>query len=454
MSLALYFILITLLSQLHFAFSDSPNPLGLSIRATIDDSPGSPLYQIENLTIAGRVERLINISNARVNYLNSNLHKNAKPNPDNIRIGIYRDFLFYAVGFTIGSQQHPVKLLLDTGGGLIWTQCQPCSHTCFPQRLPMFDPRLSSTYSKLPCSHQFCQGPNRIYDCVSGQCVYNVSYCGGSWTAGIASFESFQFPMSSGHMGSFNNIIFGCSYQSSDFAFKNNEISGIFGLGMSPDSMVTQFAPVIQSRFSYCLIPFPDAMPRPLILRFGEDIPQRPHLQSALMWQVQLSPIFYYLELLDITVANHRIGFHPDTFRIRPDGSGGLFIDSGALFSFIDTNTVGINAYETVMQVYQAYYGSRGLRRIRGTLGFELCYETPPSYRDYASITFHLNGADYTVPGIYGHFTLSGHGFCVAIIKGTASILGAWHQQNKRIIYDRNRALIQFGDEQCVNDVL
>ncbi|OMP04483.1 Aspartic peptidase [Corchorus olitorius] len=111
-------------------------------------------------------------------------------------------------------------------------------------------------------------------------------YGGGSWAAGVASLESFHFPMSGSQMGSFNNVIFGCSIEgSNDFGFKGSEISGIFGLGKSQVSMATQFASLIQSRFSYCFIPFTDAMPSQLILRFGEDIPQPPRLQSTLILQ-------------------------------------------------------------------------------------------------------------------------------------------------------------------------
>ncbi|OMP04485.1 Peptidase A1 [Corchorus olitorius] len=452
MSLALQFILITLLFQFQFAITSTSNPSGLSIKATVHNSPQSPLYQIENLTIAERVEKLIKITKSRVNYLESVSYQNAKLTPNNIHIGIYREDLFYAVGFTMGSQRQ-VKLLLDTGGGLTWTQCQPCRR-CFHQTLPIFDPRLSSTYGTVPCDHPYCEGPYSLYDCENGLCVYDAQYGGGASTNGVASFESFQFLMSDGSIRSFSNVIFGCSYESSDFAYKNTDISGIFGLNTSPDSMSSQFSPLINSRFSYCFIPFFDAIPRPLVLRFGEDIPQPPHLQSTLLLWVTSRPHLYFLELLDITVANHRIGFQPDTFQIRPDGSGGMFIDSGCLFSLIDTNTIGINAYQTVMRVFRAYYGSRGLQRTQSVMGFELCYEIPPTYNDFASITFHFNGADYTVDGENGHLVLSER-FCVAIGKKAGkSVLGAWQQQNKRIIYDRSMGVLQFADEQCINDVL
>ncbi|XVF03949.1 hypothetical protein REPUB_Repub05bG0037700 [Reevesia pubescens] len=263
----------------------------------------------------------------------------------------------------MGSQQHPVKLLMDTRGGQIWTQCQPCKN-CFPQNLAIYDPRVSTTYGKLPCDHPLCHGDGRRYNCVDG----------------------------------------------------------IFGLSMAPESMLTQFSHLIQARFSYCFVPFSDVIPHPLVL----------------------------------SVANHRLGFPPYTFHVRTNGLGGCFIDSGALFTTIDSDTLGVNAYEIVLSVFEAYYGSRYLqRKTTGTPeGFDLCYDHPSFYNDFATITFHFNGADYTVDGQYVHVFDPGF-FCVGIMRGNfGTVLGAWHQQNKRIIYDVGMGALEFADEQCVNDVL
>ena len=88
-----------------------------------------------------------------------------------------------------------------------------------------------------------------------------------------------------------------------------------------------------------------------------------------------------------------------------------------------------------------------------GPKDFELRYVYPPNYHDFAAITFHFNGADYTVDGQYGHL-FGPDFFCVAIIGGKmGTIIGAWHQQNKRIIYERRAGALRFADEQCVNDV-
>ena len=222
--------------------------------------------------------------------------------------------------------------------------------------------------------------------------------------------------------------------------------------------MASQFSPLTQARFSYCLVPFRDAIPNPIILRFGEDIPQLPpgQVQTTLFVNPPPRSYLYYLELLDISVGNHRLGFPPNTFKIRPDGSGGCYIDSGAFISQIDFNTFGVNAYEEVLAVFEAYYGSRKLQRTTIFQGLELCYENPANYHDFAAITFHFNGADYSVDGEYGHLFDPVKGlFCVGFLRGKkATVLGALHQQNKRIIYDGGIHGLQFTDEQCINDVL
>ncbi|KAK8519884.1 hypothetical protein V6N12_003851 [Hibiscus sabdariffa] len=428
-----------------FSFSAS-SPTGLSLRASVDDSPGSPLYRIESLSIDARIQRFINITNARASYLHM-----VRVDPDSIRFPVVRDAFWYAVEFTIGSQQHRVKLLLDTGSGLTWTQCLPCQN-CFPQRLPIFNPRSSTSYALLSCDHPLCQGTDSPFECEDGRvCVYNARYAGGSFTGGLASVETFHFPAGQHRMGSYPDIIYGCSHASHAIFFQNTDVSGIFGLSKAPESFITQFS---ASRFSYCFAPFDNALPHPLILKFRDDVPRLPPplVRTTLFVQVP-GDTHFHLELLDISVAQHRIGFPADTFQVRPDRTGGCIIDSGALITVIDANTPGVNAYVEVMRVFEAYYGSKGLVRIPPRQDLELCYQLPPTYKDFATLTFHFNGADYTVAGKFVNIFFP-DSFCVAILDSNfATMLGAWQQQNKRIIHDLGMGALQFSDEICINDV-
>ncbi|KAK6269665.1 hypothetical protein POUND7_006770 [Theobroma cacao] len=95
-------------------------------------------------------------------------------------------------------------------------------------------------------------------------------------TKGVASFESFQFPVDNVHTRVIHDMVFGCSKDNQNFDFSNGEISGILGLSSAPNSLANQLASkgISTRRFSYCLVPFTDALVRPSVLRFGDDIPR------------------------------------------------------------------------------------------------------------------------------------------------------------------------------------
>ncbi|XP_004297903.1 PREDICTED: aspartic proteinase nepenthesin-2-like [Fragaria vesca subsp. vesca] len=307
----------------------------------------------------------------------------------------------------VGTPATGVFLLLDTGGGLIWTQCLPCLN-CYPQRTPMFDSSKSSTYQKLPCSHPFCQGDHPLYQCVSNECVYNINYGGGASTAGIASIETFTFPVDTATTVRLGPVVFGCSKYTKNVQFaKGGAISGILGLSLSPDSLASQLGAVTQKRFSYCLVPFTQAQQAPSLVRFGDDIP---HPSS----NIQITPFvptpgshYFQLNLLDISVGFNKLGLPPGTFAVAPDGSGGCIIDSGALIPQINQNVVGgINAYRKVMFAFQSFYNSfQQLTRIgKVPQGFALCYKYPPDFNQFTTMTYHFEDADYTVDSKYVNF--------------------------------------------------
>lgn len=109
-------------------------------------------------------------------------------------------------------------------------------------------------------------------------------------------------------------------------------------------------------------------------------------------------------------------------------GTRGFFIDSGALISQLDQNANGRNTYREVMRAFQNYYDSLHLTRIgRVPEGFQLCYSYTPQFTQFASMTYHFEGANYVVDPRYVNFYNheAGH-FCVAMMPGNRkSILGA-----------------------------
>lgn len=452
-------VIILFLIAISAFYQTHSKPNGFSLKIIPRDSPESPLYP-GNLTTLERIERLIKFSQARARYVELTSSPNATTlyHPDNIRLTLLRDNFFYIVQVGVGTPMTKVFLLLDTGGGLIWTQCQPCLN-CYPQKSPMFDSRQSSTYHKLPCSHPFCQGDRALYKCVNDDCVYNINYGGGGSTAGIASMERFTFPVDLATTRQIDQIIFGCAKYSQNIQFaKSGIISGILGMSLSPDSLASQLSDVTQKRFSYCLVPFTQAQQAPSVVRFGDDIP---HPSS----NIQITPFvptpgshYFNLNLLDISVGFRKLGFPPGTFKARADGSGGCIIDSGALIPQINQNAEGgRNAYREVMGAFQQHYEvTFKLKRVgKVPQGFALCYQYTQDFKQFTSMTYHFEDADYIVDPKYVNFyDEQGGYFCVALLPGGGkSILGAWHQQNMRVTYNGNINSLQFSVETCANDI-
>ncbi|KAK0601114.1 hypothetical protein LWI29_021362 [Acer saccharum] len=457
-----------MVSQFYFITS-KPTTTGFSLKLIPRDSPESPLYP-RNLTKLERIQRIIHFSKARAAYLDAVSFPNATFNTDSISLQLLRDGFFYMFQVGIGNPPLNVFLLMDTGGGLIWTQCQPCQN-CYIQRFPIYYLAASSSYHQLPCDH-----PRSL-----------SSYGGGSKTKGIASLESFTFANSR----VVDNMIFGCSNDNQNIQFAQpgdgGAISGIMGLGFSPDSLVSQLSTEIKKQFSYCLVPFTEAMTAPSVVRFGIDIPRPPgNLQTTRFITPPPPPpgsFYYQLNLIDISVSPCRLGFSQDLFRIREDGTGGvpapsildqpfkqhpsfrripggstigLFIDSGVPITRIAQHTNGVDAYDVVMRAFEEYYDSKHLHR-RGRRGaFRSCYNKQPGFDAFPTLTYHFQGADYVVDGKNVDFNYNYEGFfCVGIVPGAGvSILGAVHMQSMRIIHDGNIGAVQFYPENCADEHL
>ncbi|KAL5735992.1 hypothetical protein ACOSQ2_030780 [Xanthoceras sorbifolium] len=450
------FLWLVLFSKFHFSAS---KPSGFRFQLIPRDSPQSPLY-LGNLTQAERIERMIKFTHAKatsyVNFLSTN--QNATLHPDNIYVPIIRDdVLYYAGQVGIGTPPRMVWLMIDTGGGLIWTQCEPCIN-CFHQNYALFNSQASSTYEKLPCNHYLCSGPNSRFKCVNGECVYDFKYGGGN-TKGVASLDSFVFKDMNAPPSIMTKIIFGCSNDNRNFLFaERGLISGILGLSFSPDSLLNQIFGQVNRRFSYCMAPLTEGLARPLYLRFAEDIPQPTGVINRTPFARGPAIKYYMLNLLDISINSNRLNFPPGTFRkIRGGTTNGFVIDSGAPNSMIDQRTNGVNAYQVVMNNIQQHYDSFGLqRRDPPSTGpsYKLCYNDKQGFNQHPTMTFNFQDADYVVEGRFMniHFDEGGF-FCVTILPGNGvSILGAHHQQNMRIIYDCNLYQLQFYPENCVND--
>ncbi|KAK2640142.1 hypothetical protein Ddye_027937 [Dipteronia dyeriana] len=455
-SVAALFLCLVIFSKFHFSASKS---VGFRLKLIPRDSPESPLYP-GNLTKLERFQRSVYFSHARANYMTSvsTTNRNATLKPDNIVVHMAYDDGYYIGEVGIGTPPVPVLLVVDTGGGQIWTQCEPCEN-CFPQDSPRYDSRASSTYQRLPCEHPFCSGDHPLYQCVDNVCVYGTTYYAGSVTKGFASVESFFFnDIDGGSDIVASPVIFGCSHISLNFKFaEGRQISGIMGLNLSPDSLLSQLGDGIDNRFSYCMPPSSEAT-APLILRFGNDIPYDTGMIQTTSFFTVPGMHYYMLSLLDISINSIRLHFPPGTFdrSVEHSTTAGFVIDSGAPLTLIDEHTNHVNAYKVLTDALKLYYVSYGLQEKVFAGSDEICYDEKPDFYEHPTITYHFVGADYTVDSRFVSTRFVGHQpnyFCINIIKGSGvSILGANDQQNRRIIYDNNMNSIQFFPEECAHD--
>ncbi|KAK2639576.1 hypothetical protein Ddye_027371 [Dipteronia dyeriana] len=131
----------------------------------------------------------------------------------------------------------------------------------------------------------------------------------------------------------------------------------------------------------------------PSVVRFGIDIPWPPgNLQTTRFITPPPPPpgsFYYQLNLIDISVGPHRLGFSQDLFRIREDG---------VPITRIAQHTNGVDVY-VVMRVFEEYYDSKHLHR-RGQRGaFRSCYDEQPGFGAFPTLTYHFQGANYVVDG-------------------------------------------------------
>ncbi|KAM0941820.1 putative nepenthesin [Dioscorea sansibarensis] len=131
---------------------------------------------------------------------------------------------------------------------------------CFnqPLTIPFYNPKRSSSFSKLPCKDTLCQA-SQTFQCTP-DCEYKYDYTGG-FSQGVRGTETMTF----GGTEEISGVAFGCG-NSNTFVVPNG--SGIVGLGRGPLSLISQLS---IKQFSYCLPSF--ANPLKVILYL---VPKQP----------------------------------------------------------------------------------------------------------------------------------------------------------------------------------
>ncbi|KAJ0091590.1 hypothetical protein Patl1_12635 [Pistacia atlantica] len=177
------------------------------------------------------------------------------------------------------AQGQDVSLLLDTGSGLAWTQCKPCTKHCFKQR-----------------------GDDA--GCISSKCAYYIDYVDSAYTNGLWSTEKLTLTNGANTLV-IDGYNLGCGFNNSAAAGDDQGLegaSGILGLDRSTLSFISQMPASFNKHFSYCLS---SSGSSPGYITFGktaEDIKDFP----LVLGNVQQRGIDVHYD-----VANGRLGFAP-----------------------------------------------------------------------------------------------------------------------------------------------
>ncbi|GER29154.1 eukaryotic aspartyl protease family protein [Striga asiatica] len=166
--------------------------------------------------------------------------------------------------------------------------------------------------------------------------------------------------------------------------YQSPVFSGILGMDKLPSSLISRVRENVKGRYSYCLHQGNG------LLRFGDDIPQ---VTKDYKTTKILDPSYngMYVDLTDISVAGKQLGLSPSMFS---HANGGFIIDTGTQFTVLKRQ-----AYDKVIKAFVDYYANR-LKRVQ-MREWDLCYKHNSSMRSYASMTFHLQGADYVTSDLF-----------------------------------------------------
>lgn len=336
---------------------------------------------------------------------------------------------------SIGTPPLSYPAVLDTGSDLIWTQCKPCSK-CYKQPTPIFDPKKSSTFSKLSCSSNLCSAlPSST--CNDG-CQYMYSYGDYSTTQGILGSETFTF---GDNKVSVNNIGFGCGEDNEGEGFE--QASGLVGLGRGPLSLVSQLK---EPKFSYCLTSMDDSKNSVLLLGSLANVKKPVTTVTTPLLKNPIQPSFYYLSLEGISVGDTQLSIEKSTFEVNDDGSGGMIIDSGTTITYIEESAFGALKKEFISQTKLPLDKS-------DSTGLDVCFSLPSGKTEVEipKVIFHFKGGDLELPA--DNYMIADSSLGVACLAMGASngmsIFGNVQQQNILVNHDLQKETISFVPTQC-----
>lgn len=338
--------------------------------------------------------------------------------------------LEYVLELSVGTPPVLYPFLLDTGSGLIWTQCKPCSK-CIKQPTPLFDPSKSSTFSLLPCSNKQCQALDQK-NCTKKHCMYYYSYADGTNSYGSLASDTFTLGTNSELKV---HVAFGCgNINGGDL----NNSSGIAGFSRAETSFVSQLG---VSGFSYCMT---DDINEKSPLRFGTQEEIYKGIVAPVQTSKFINPLpgyetLYFVAMTGITVGTKQLSIPKSVF------AQGTIVDSGTAFTQLPE--VAFTKLE------KALFANLKLTVANSTAGLD-CFSSrsiPPSQVKVPKVILHFQGIDMKLPRENYIVDMDDEGvLCFSMMKADSfGILGNTQQINMQVLYDLKNSRLAVAPNQC-----
>ncbi|CAL8995949.1 unnamed protein product [Prunus brigantina] len=381
---------------------------------------------------------------ARVNSIHSRLNHNNKdpltqsaaatlPAKSGVVIGSGN----YIVTVSLGTPAKQLSLIFDTGSDLTWTQCQPCTGSCYKQTEPIFDPSLSASYKNISCTTAACtqlssSGIQHRCSASTSACLYATGYGDKSFTIGVFGSEKLALTPTD----VFEGFLFGCGLDNEGL-FSGS--AGLLGLGRSYTSLVEQTANKYNRFFSYCL---PSTSSSTGHLTFGHGGSANGVQFTKLITSSQ-SESFYGLGLAGIKVGGRQLSIAPSVF-----SSSGTIIDSGTVITRLPAT-----AYASLRGAFR-----EAMKKYKLTKSFSLldtCYDISGlNTFSYPKIAFVFGDGltvDLDATGIL--LLISPSQVCLAFAgnmdDSDFGIIGNVQQKRLEVVYDVVGGKVGFGPAGC-----
>ncbi|XP_068668333.1 aspartic proteinase PCS1-like [Aristolochia californica] len=351
------------------------------------------------------------------------------------------------VSLAVGTPPRKVSLVFDTGSELSWVRCGK-SFTA------SFDPSLSSTYSRIPCSSQICKTKTRDFpipaSCAPDNlCHVQLSYADASTSEGTLATETFR--IGGTHMP---GTVFGCMDSTfSSHPEEDSKSAGLLGMNRGSSSFVSQTR---FPKFSYCISSHDFSG----VLVFGNSsFPWLAPLNYTPLIQMSLPlPYFdrvaYSVQLVGIRVKEKLLPLPKSVFVPDHTGAGQTMVDSGTQFTFLLGPAYTALRNEFVEQ-------SRGFLKVLPGFVFEgaldLCFSgsiSETSVNNVPEVVLMFRGAEISISGERLLYRVSDRIFCFTfgnsdLVPVEAYIIGHHHQRDTWVEYDLQNSRVGFGKARC-----